>query len=129
MLMTQLSEKTLMVARRFERLLKEIETARAELEAAQREFERLIRLKVAWKYKKCGNNRCRCARGHPHGPYAYWAEYEGGKKVETYLGKRWSPPEGGVPAGVYKDAQKRLALKRKLLERLLDQLARIEESL
>lgn len=127
--MPQFSEKTLIVAQRFERLLKEIETARAELEAAQRAFEKLIRLQVTWKYKKCGKNGCRCNRGQLHGPYAYWAEYEDGKKVETYLGKHWSPPEGGVSPDVYKDVQKRLALKRQLLERLLDQLAQIEKSL
>jgi hypothetical protein len=77
---------------------------------------------VVWKKRTCGKESCRCARGVLHGPYPYMVEYREGEKVERYLGKGWTPPEGMIPPERYKELLRELKAKRKKLEDLLDTL-------
>ncbi len=38
-------------------------------------------------YKKCGNKRCRCARGNLHGPFSYLSRKVEGKTILTFIRK------------------------------------------
>ena len=42
---------------------------------------------IEWKYIKCGKDRCSCATGKGHGPYAYLRYWENGHLKSIYLGK------------------------------------------
>lgn len=35
--------------------------------------------------KRCGNPGCRCARGHPHGPYVFRRWWEGRRQRKQYV--------------------------------------------
>lgn len=41
---------------------------------------------------RCGKEKCKCARGEPHGPYWYSYTRVGGRVKSQYIGKRL-PPE------------------------------------
>jgi len=103
-------------------LLSRIVMAEKEVELAKKQIEGLFPLKVVWKKRTCGKDSCRCARGTLHGPYPYLVEYRKGKKVERYLGKGWTPPEGMIAPEQYKELLRGLRAKRKKLEDLLDTL-------
>ena len=40
-------------------------------------------LQLEWR--RCGKPACRCARGHPHGPYVYRYVYEAGRRRKHYV--------------------------------------------
>ncbi len=40
-----------------------------------------------FEWKKCGNPACRCARGEPHGPYAYRHWRENGRQRKVYVAR------------------------------------------
>jgi hypothetical protein len=99
-----------------------IDEAQRDLEAAQARLEGLLPLRVVWKKKSCGKDKCRCTRGALHGPYPYLIEHKEGKKLEHYLGKGWSPPEGMVAPERYRALMADFKAKRKRLEGLLERL-------
>jgi hypothetical protein len=103
-------------------LLDRIVAAENEVKLAQKRLEGLFPLKVVWKKRTCGKESCRCARGVLHGPYPYMVEYRKGEKVERYLGKGWTPPEGMIAPERYKELLRELKARRKKLEDLLDTL-------
>lgn len=43
---------------------------------------------IVEKYVTCNRPNCICHRGFPHGPNKYFRHREGGRWVETYLGKK-----------------------------------------
>jgi len=110
------------VMRALEGLLALIEEAERDLEQAQARLEDLLPLRVVWKKKTCGNDKCRCTRGVLHGPYPYLIEHREGKKIEHYLGKGWSPPEGMVVSERYNALMRDFKDKRARLERLMGHL-------
>lgn len=108
------------------RLLQEIEEAKREVQEAQKTLEGLFpRETIIWKYKRCGKSACHCAHGTLHGPYAYLAKYENGKRKDRYLGKGWSPEEGSIPKRRYGALMGKLSEKRARLDRLLSILERV----
>lgn len=113
--------------RALDNLLARIEEAQRDLEQAQARLEGLLPMRVAWKKKSCGNEGCRCARGALHGPYPYLIEHREGKKLERYLGKGWSPPEGMVAPERYRRLMGDFNARRKRLEDLLGRLDRAVE--
>jgi len=113
--------------RALDNLLERIEEAQRDLEAAQARLEGLLPLRVVWKKKTCGKAQCRCTRGALHGPYPYLIEHKEGKKLEHYLGKGWSPPEGMVAPERYRALMADFRAKRKRLEGLLERLDRAVE--
>ena len=49
------------------------------------------------EWKRCGKPGCRCARGHPHGPYWYRRWREGGRQRKQYVPRQELP---AVRAGI-----------------------------
>lgn len=49
----------------------QISERRKELLAAWPKWEQVIRGSLIERTSQCGNPRCRCRRGHRHGPYYY----------------------------------------------------------
>jgi hypothetical protein len=37
---------------------------------------------------KCGKKKCKCSKGHLHGPYWYSYHWNGKKMTSTYIGKK-----------------------------------------
>jgi phage shock protein A len=119
-----LEQEAARVRRALEGLLAEIAEARREMEQAQARLEGLFPLKVMWKGKTCGKRGCRCARGVLHGPYAYLVVHRQGRKLERYLGKGWSPPEGMVSPERYRALMREFVERRERLDRLVERLDR-----
>jgi hypothetical protein len=104
--------------RALDNLLALIEEAERDLRQAQARLEGLLPLRVVWKKKTCGKAGCRCTRGALHRPYPYLIEHKDGKKLERYLGKGWSPPEGMVVSERYHTLMGEFRERRARLERL-----------
>lgn len=53
------------------------------------------------EYRRCGNPRCKCARGEAHGPYFYAYHKQGGRTTRRYVGRTLPPgaPEDGAGEG------------------------------
>ncbi len=113
--------------RALDNLLALIEEAQRDLEQAQARLEGLLPLRVVWKKKTCGNDKCRCTRGALHGPYPYLIEHRDGKKHEHYLGKGWSPPEGMIQPERFRRLMGEFKARRERLERLMQRLDRVVE--
>jgi hypothetical protein len=72
-------------------LLSEAETRKRALAAAKRRTSkgrRTLHKTYRLERVRCGNKRCKCHSGNPHGPYwyAYWME--GGRTRSQYIGKK-----------------------------------------
>ena len=117
-----LGQERARVIRALDNLLALIEEAERDLVQAQARLEGLLPLRVVWKKKTCGNDKCRCTRGALHGPYPYLIEHREGKKIEHYLGKGWTPPEGMVAPERYNALMRDFKDKRARLERLMGHL-------
>jgi hypothetical protein len=64
-------------------------------------------------YKKCGNKRCRCCKGHPHGPYPALSINKNGKQKMVML-KKTDGARIQKKAKRYKHFQETLARIRKI---------------
>ncbi|GIW28920.1 MAG: hypothetical protein KatS3mg070_2283 [Meiothermus sp.] len=124
-----LGQERARAVRALDNLLALIEEAERDLRQAQARLEGLLPLRVVWKRKTCGKAGCRCTRGALHGPYPYLIEHREGRKIERYLGKGWSPPEGMVTPERYRRLMGEFQARRKRLERLLERLDRAVEVL
>lgn len=117
-----LGQERARAVRALEGLLGRIQEAERDLEQAQARLEGLIPMRVVWKKKTCGKDKCRCTRGALHGPYPYLVEHREGKKQEHYLGKSWSPPEGMIAPERFRVLMGEFRERRARLDRLLDRL-------
>ncbi|RYM39439.1 hypothetical protein EWH23_02815 [Meiothermus sp. PNK-Is4] len=117
-----LGQERARAVRALDELLSGIAEARRDLEQALARLEGLLPMRVAWKRKTCGKAGCRCTRGALHGPYPYLIEHREGRKIERYLGRGWSPPEGMVAPERYRALMGEFRERRARLDRLLDRL-------
>lgn len=49
--------------------------------------EVMVQASASWTYQRCGNKRCKCARGELHGPDLSLVWKEGGKTRGIYIRK------------------------------------------
>lgn len=77
-------------------------------------------------YKKCGNKRCRCAKGDLHGPFSYLSRKVEGKTKLTFI-RRKDEDRVGKQAQNYRKYSKAMAKLNKLNSRIYDNLKKIKE--
>jgi hypothetical protein len=78
-------------------------------------------------YKRCGNPRCRCAKGEKHGPFSYLSLRVEGKTKLTFVRKedeRWVKEQ----ATNYRRYQKLMAQIRQIDQKILQILSQIRDS-
>lgn len=73
--------------------------------------EGMIQASASWTYQRCGNKRCRCAKGELHGPDLSLVWKEGGKTKGIYIRKGY---EGDALRAIaqwseFQEAAKRLS--------------------
>ena len=78
-------------------------------------------------YKKCGNKRCRCAKGELHGPFNYLSKKVDGKTILTFVRKA---DENKITkeAENYRDYIKVMARLKKLDKKIYDNVKKIKEA-
>ena len=78
-------------------------------------------------YKKCGNKRCRCAKGELHGPFNYLSKKKDGKTILTFIRKA---DENKITkeAENYRDYIKVMARLNKLDKKIYDNVKKIKEA-
>ena len=78
-------------------------------------------------YKKCGNKRCRCAKGELHGPFNYLSKKVDGKTILTFIRKA---DENKITkeAENYRDYIKVMARLNKLDKKIYDNVKKIKEA-
>ena len=78
-------------------------------------------------YKKCGNKRCRCAKGELHGPFNYLSKKVDGKTILTFIRKA---DENKITkeAENYRDYIKVMARLKKLDKKIYDNVKKIKEA-
>ena len=77
-------------------------------------------------YKKCGNKRCRCAKGELHGPFNYISKRVDGKTILTFVRKA---DENKITkeAENYREYIKVIAGLNKLDKKIYDNVKKIKE--
>lgn len=78
-------------------------------------------------YKKCGNKRCRCARGDLHGPFKYLSRKVDGVTVLTFIRKA-DEDKIAVKAKDYRSYVKAMAKLNKIDKKIYDNLKKIKEA-
>ncbi|MCX6384152.1 MAG: hypothetical protein NTV16_06690 [Actinobacteria bacterium] len=78
-------------------------------------------------YKKCGNKRCRCAKGELHGPFNYISKKIDGKTVLTFIRKA-DEKEIIRQAGHYRDYIKEMAKLNRIDKRIYDSIKKIKQA-
>lgn len=78
-------------------------------------------------YKKCGNKRCRCARGDLHGPFKYLSRKVDGVTVLTFIRKA-DEDKIAVKAKDYRNYVKAMAKLNKIDKKIYDNLKKIKEA-
>ena len=78
-------------------------------------------------YKKCGNKRCRCAKGELHGPFNYISKRVDGKTILTFVRKA---DENKITkeAENYREYIKVIAGLNKLDKKIYDNVKKIKEA-
>jgi len=78
-------------------------------------------------YKKCGNKRCRCAKGELHGPFNYLSKKKDGKTILTFIRKA---DENKITkeAENYRDYIKVMARLNKIDKKIYDNVKKIKEA-
>lgn len=77
-------------------------------------------------YKKCGNKRCRCAKGELHGPFSYLSRKEDGLTKLTFV-RRADEDKIEEQAQNYRKYTKAMADLGKLNKKIYDNLKKIKE--
>ena len=79
-------------------------------------------------YKKCGNKRCRCAKGELHGPFNYLSKRVDGKTILTFVRKA---DENKITkeAENYREYIKVIARLNKLDKKIYDNVKKIKEDM
>jgi hypothetical protein len=77
-------------------------------------------------YKKCGNKKCRCARGELHGPFYYLSKKVDGKTSLAFVKKK-DKAEIIEGAGNYKNFSKTMARLSKIDKKIYENLKMIKE--
>jgi len=78
-------------------------------------------------YKKCGNKRCRCAKGELHGPFNYISKRVDGKTILTFV-RRADERQVIKEAGHYRDYIKAMARLNGLDKKIYDSIKKIKET-
>ena len=78
-------------------------------------------------YARCGNKRCRCQKGKPHGPYWYLTQHWAGKTRNIYV-PREKVEQIAALARRYKEYEGALTKLRGIHAEMMGLLKRIEES-
>lgn len=60
-------------------------TRRRRLAARLGDVEQVLAGSLVEQTRRCGKSGCRCARGEPHGPYAYFAPKPAGRGSMRYV--------------------------------------------
>ena len=78
-------------------------------------------------FKKCGNKRCRCAKGELHGPFNYISKRVDGKTILTFVRKA---DENKITkeAENYREYIKVIASLNKLDKKIYDNVKKIKEA-
>jgi hypothetical protein len=77
-------------------------------------------------YKKCGNKKCRCARGELHGPFNYISKKIDGKTVLTFVRKA-DESKITKEAQNYREYIKVIAKLNKIDKKIYDHVKKIKE--
>ena len=77
-------------------------------------------------YKKCGNKKCRCAKGELHGPFNYISKRVDGKTILTFVRKA-DESKITKEAQNYREYIKVIATLNKLDKKIYDNVKKIEE--
>ena len=89
--------------------------------------EEMVSGSVYSAYKKCGNKRCRCAKGELHGPFNYLSKRVDGKTVLSFVRKA-DEEEIIRQAGHYRDYIKQMAKLNRIDKRIYDNLKKIKQA-
>jgi hypothetical protein len=77
-------------------------------------------------YKKCGNKKCRCAKGVLHGPFTYLSKKVDGKTTLTFI-RRADEDKITSKAENYRKYTKAMAKLNKLNSRIYENIKKIKE--
>ncbi len=77
-------------------------------------------------YKKCGNKRCRCAKGELHGPFSYISKRVDGKTVLSFV-RRADEKKITKEAQNYREYIKVIAKLNKLDKKIYDHVKKMKE--
>ena len=77
-------------------------------------------------YKKCGNKKCRCAKGELHGPFNYISKRVDGKTILTFVRKA-DESKITKEAQNYREYIKVIAKLNKLDKKIYDNVKKIKE--
>lgn len=78
-------------------------------------------------YKKCGNKKCRCAKGELHGPFNYISKRVDGKTILTFVRKA-DESKITKEAQNYREYIKVIAKLNKLDKKIYDNVKKIKEA-
>ncbi len=78
-------------------------------------------------YKKCGNKRCRCAKGELHGPFNYISKRVDGKTILTFV-RRADEDKIKKEAQNYREYIKVIAGLNKIDKKIYDSIKKIKET-
>ena len=77
-------------------------------------------------YKKCGNKKCRCAKGELHGPFNYISKRVDGKTILTFV-RRADENKIKKEAENYREYIKVIAKLNKIDKKIYDNVKKIKE--
>jgi hypothetical protein len=78
-------------------------------------------------YKKCGNKRCRCAKGELHGPFNYISKRVDGKTILTFV-RRADESKITKKSENYREYIKVIAGLNKIDKKIYDNVKKIKEA-
>ena len=78
-------------------------------------------------YKKCGNKKCRCAKGELHGPFNYISKRVDGKTILTFV-RRADESKITKEAKNYREYIKVIATLNKIDKKIYDNVKKIKEA-
>ena len=78
-------------------------------------------------YKKCGNKKCRCAKGELHGPFNYISKRVDGKTILTFV-RRADENKITKEAKNYREYIKVIAGLNKIDKKIYDNVKKIKEA-
>ncbi len=87
---------------------------------------KMIRASLVFLPNYCGKKKCRCKKGHPHGPYPYLSEKRCGKTRMTYV-KKSDIPKIKREVEEYTRFQQGLACLTKMNQKIRSLLERIRD--
>jgi len=77
-------------------------------------------------YKKCGNKKCRCAKGELHGPFNYISKKVDGKTILTFV-RRADESKITKEAKNYREYIKVIATLNKIDKKIYDNVKKIKD--